>query len=87
VTDTGINGGGNCFVLLANELSFGAGYILEVEVFGNRGQRSVIAEVLVALDSSSRSSLTAGAKRYIEMHCMEIGYKPLQQLALKLVAA
>lgn len=42
--------------------------------------------MLVALDSSSKSSLIVEEKRYIEMHYMETGCKPLQLLALKLVA-
>lgn len=62
-------------------------YILEVEVFDNTGLIFVIEVVLVAWDSSSRSSLIAEEKRNTEKHCMEIGCKPLQQLALKLVVA
>lgn len=63
------------------------GNILEEEVSGNTGLRFVIVVVLVALDSSNTSSLTVEEKRSTEKHCMEIGCRPLQQLALRLVVA
>lgn len=63
------------------------GGVLEGEVFDSTIQISGIEEeVLVALDSSSKSSLIVEEKRYIEMHYMETGCKPSQPWALKLVA-
>lgn len=61
--------------------------IVEVEVSDNTGLIFVIVVVLVALDSSSRSSLIVEERRNTEKRCMEIGCKPLQRLALKLVVA
>lgn len=83
MTETGINGGGNCFFVLATVFFISRLCILpEEEVSGSIGLRSVI-EVWAAL-ASSRNSSTAEEKQCIEMHYMEIDYRPLQRRVLTL---
>jgi hypothetical protein len=61
-------------------------YILEGEVFDNRGPRFEIEVVCVALGLGSKSSLTVEAKQCIATRCRAIERRLLRLLALKLFA-
>jgi len=70
VTDTGINGGGNCFRLSIEKAEYIVESIPEEEVVDSRGQRSVTVEVSVASDSGSRKPLIVG----LDWHCIASYY-------------